>query len=90
MTASAVARLWADRLESGKIDNFYRVPSKLQNDVREILYNDGYEILEDGTVVKRDEWKSIKWYWYYICTELYYWFKESWFKYISRWFITNE
>lgn len=55
MTASAVARLWADRLESGKIDNFYRVPSKLQNDVREILYEDGYEILEDGTVVKKDE-----------------------------------
>lgn len=54
MTASAVARLWADRLESGKIDNFNRVPSKLQNDVREILYEDGYDILDDGTVVKKD------------------------------------
>lgn len=53
--ASAVARLWADRLESGKIKNFNQVPSKLKNDVAEILHEDGYKILPDGTVVKEDE-----------------------------------
>lgn len=50
----AVARLWADRLESGKIDNFNKVPSKLQDQVRELLTEDGYEILEDGTVRKKE------------------------------------
>lgn len=52
-STSAVARLWADRLESGKIDNFNKVPSKLRSDVRAMIYEDGYEILPDGTVVKR-------------------------------------
>lgn len=51
----AVARLWADRLESGKIDNFNKVPSKLQDDVRTLLEEDGYEILDDGTVVKKED-----------------------------------
>ena len=50
----AVARLWADRLESGKIDNFNKVPAKLQDQVRELLTEDGYEILEDGTVRKKE------------------------------------
>jgi len=53
--ASAVARLWADRLESGKIDNFNKVPSKLRNDVRLLLEEDGYKILPDGRVVKKEE-----------------------------------
>ena len=48
---SAVARLWADRLENGKIQNFFQVPSKLQSDVRQLLIEDGYEILPDGRVV---------------------------------------
>lgn len=50
---SAVARLWADRLESGKIDNFNKVPSKLRKDVLTILDEDGYEVLPDGTVQKK-------------------------------------
>lgn len=54
----AVARLWADRLENGKIDNFNKVPSKLQDAVRELLEEDGYEILEDGTVVPVNEDKD--------------------------------
>ena len=53
--ASAVARLWADRLESGKIDNFNKVPSKLKNEVLILLDQDGYEVLDDGTVVKKPE-----------------------------------
>lgn len=52
--ALAVARLWADRLENGKIDNFNRVPVKLQDDVRLLLTEDGYEILSDGRVVKKE------------------------------------
>ncbi len=47
----AVARLWADRLESGKIDNFNKVPAKLQDAVRSLLEEDGYEIMEDGSVI---------------------------------------
>lgn len=50
---SAVARLWADRLESGKIDNFNKVPSKLRKDVLTLLDEDGYEVLPDGTVQKK-------------------------------------
>jgi len=53
MAASAVARLWADRLESGKIDNFNKVPSKLRKDVLTLLDEDGYEVLPDGTVQKK-------------------------------------
>lgn len=55
MAASAVARLWADRLESGKIDNFNKVPAKLKNEVSALLYEDGYKILPDGRVVKDEE-----------------------------------
>lgn len=51
----AVARLWADRLENGKIDNFNKVPAKLQDAVRELLEADGYKILDDGTVVPANE-----------------------------------
>ena len=53
MANVAVARLWADRLEAGKIDNFFRVPSKLQPEVRKMLDEDGYMILDDGTVVEK-------------------------------------
>lgn len=36
--------------------NFFDVPKKLQDKVREIIETDGYEILEDGTVIiKRGE-----------------------------------
>ena len=53
MANTAVARLWADRLEAGKIDNFFRVPSKLQPEVRKLLDEDGYMILDDGTVIEK-------------------------------------
>lgn len=52
--ASAVARLWADKLESGAVDNFNKVPAKLQNDVLAYLTEDGYEVLPDGRVVKKE------------------------------------
>ena len=32
--------------------NFFDVPKKLQDKVRELIEADGYEILEDGTAVK--------------------------------------
>ncbi len=35
--------------------NFYTVPSKRQAAVREIIEEDGYTILEDGTVIKEEE-----------------------------------
>ena len=54
MGSPKVAKLWANRLESGEIDNFNRVPSKLRDEVAAILDADGYDILEDGTVVKRE------------------------------------
>lgn len=47
----AVARLWADRLEDGKKSNFNEVPPRLQDKVRTLLEQDGYEILPDGRVV---------------------------------------
>lgn len=46
-----MAKIYARSCErDGK--NFYTVPEKLQDDVRAIIEADGYEILEDGTVVK--------------------------------------
>lgn len=50
--ASAISRLWADRLEDGRIDNFNKVPAKLQDSVRELIYADGYVINADGTITK--------------------------------------
>ena len=47
----AVARLWADRLEDGKKLNFAEVPPRLQDKVRTLLEQDGYEILPNGRVV---------------------------------------
>ena len=47
----AVARLWADRLEDGKKLNFAEVPPRLQDKVRTLLEQDGYEILPSGRVV---------------------------------------
>lgn len=32
--------------------NFFDVPKKLQDKVRELIEADGYKILEDGTVIK--------------------------------------
>lgn len=44
-----MARVYATSCErDGK--NFFDVPKKLQDKVREIIEADGYEILEDGTV----------------------------------------
>lgn len=50
-----MAKLWAKRLENPNenFNNFNQVPKKLQSQVLKILNADGYEILEDGTVVKR-------------------------------------
>lgn len=46
-----MAKIYATSCErDGK--NFFDVPKKLQDKVREIIEADGYEILEDGTVVK--------------------------------------
>ena len=46
-----MAKIYATSCErDGK--NFFSVPQKLQNKVREIIEVDGYKILEDGTVVK--------------------------------------
>ena len=52
-----MAKLWAKRLENPNesFNNFNQVPKKLQTKVLEILDADGYEVLEDGTVVKRLE-----------------------------------
>ena len=52
-----MAKLWAKRLENPNenYNNFNQVPKKLQAQVLEILTADGYEVLEDGTVVKRLE-----------------------------------
>ena len=50
-----MAKLWAKRLENPNenYNNFNQVPKKLQDQVLAILTADGYEVLEDGTVVKR-------------------------------------
>lgn len=50
-----MAKLWAKRLENPNenYNNFNQVPKKLQAQVLEILTADGYEVLDDGTVVKR-------------------------------------
>ena len=45
-----IAKIYATSCErDGK--NFYTVPEDLQVIVRKIIENDGYEILEDGSVV---------------------------------------
>ena len=51
-----MAKLWAKRLEhpDDKYNNFNQVPVKLREQVRAIIIADGYEILDDGTVVKRE------------------------------------
>lgn len=51
----AVAKLWAQKLETGKVDNFNLVPAKLQDQVLAILTEDGYEVLPDGRVVKKED-----------------------------------
>ena len=50
-----MAKLWAKRLENPNenYNNFNQVPKTLQAQVMEILTADGYEVLDDGTVVKR-------------------------------------
>ena len=52
-----MAKIWAKRLENPdeQYNNFYQVPPKLQSQVRAILERDGYEILDDGTVVPVNE-----------------------------------
>ena len=46
-----MARIYATACEKdGK--NFNTVPAKLQSQVRALIEADGYEILQDGTVVK--------------------------------------
>ena len=47
-----MARIYATSCEKdGK--NFYDVPKRLQNKVKEIIEADGYMINEDGTVIKK-------------------------------------
>ena len=53
MARSAVANLWAKRLEDGREANFNNVPAKLKDEVRVILDEDGYTVNPDGTVVKK-------------------------------------
>jgi len=49
--ASAIARVYANLCEkNGK--NFNTVPKSKKEEVRELITEDGYVILEDGTVVK--------------------------------------
>ena len=46
-----IAKIYATSCErDGK--NFFSVPVRLQDKVKEIIENDGYEILKDGTVIK--------------------------------------
>ena len=40
-------------IKDGK--NFFTVPAALQDDVEAIIEAEGYEVLDDGTVVKRIE-----------------------------------
>lgn len=47
-----MARIYATSVERNE-KNFYDVPKKLQDKVREIIEADGYVINEDGTVVKK-------------------------------------
>lgn len=48
-----ITRIYASSCErDGK--NFFDVPKKLQDKVREIIEADGYVINEDGTVVKAE------------------------------------
>ena len=52
-----VARLWADRLEQDppnpKYNNFNQVPAGLRDQVLELLDEDGYMVLPDGSVRKK-------------------------------------
>ena len=49
-----MARIYATSCEKdGK--NFFTVPRRLQDQVRAIIEADGFDILEDGTVVKHVE-----------------------------------
>ena len=51
---SAMARIYATSCEKD-CKNFYKVPKKLQPEVRQIIEEDGYIIEEDGTVVPAPE-----------------------------------
>ena len=49
-----ISRIYASACEKdGK--NFFTVPAKKQDEVRQIIEADGYEILEDGTVVIKNK-----------------------------------
>lgn len=49
-----MAKVYSRLCEKGE-KNFYDVPKKLQNDVKAIIEEDGYTILEDGSVVKVED-----------------------------------
>lgn len=51
MKVTAIGKLYADKCENRGL-NFYSVPKSKQDEVRYIIENDGYEILDDGTVVE--------------------------------------
>lgn len=46
-----MARVYANLCEKG-VRNFNSVPANLQDQVRQIIEADGYQINDDGTVVK--------------------------------------
>lgn len=49
-TSSKIARLWADRIESGE-RKLSECPAKLLAEVTAIILADGYIIDEDGNVI---------------------------------------
>ena len=49
-----MAKVYASSCEKG-LKLFTQVPAKLQAEVRAIVEADGYEILDDGRVVKVEE-----------------------------------
>lgn len=49
-----MARIYANSCEKG-LKNFNDVPNRLKDEVRILIESDGYEILEDGTVIKKEE-----------------------------------
>lgn len=54
MAYSAIAKLYADKCENRGL-NFNSVPKSKQKEVKAIIEEDGYIILEDGSVVKAEE-----------------------------------
>lgn len=52
-----MAKIYARLCEKGE-KNFFDVPKKLRNQVREIIESDGFTINDDGTVVPENNEKT--------------------------------